>query len=75
MQLAMKCLRLMVGVTKWDRIRNEEICRWVGIEETLAEKVDRRVTIVRARGKDGRGVLAKKGQICCSARSTEERKT
>ena len=33
----------MVGITRWDRIRNEEIRRRAGIEETLAEKVDRRV--------------------------------
>ena len=33
----------MVGVTRWDRIRNEEIRRRAGIGETLAEKVDRRV--------------------------------
>ena len=39
----MKCLRPMVGVTRRDRIRNEEIRRRTGIEETLAEKVDRRV--------------------------------
>ena len=38
-----KCLRPMVGVTRWDRIRNEEIRRRAGIEETLSEKVDRRV--------------------------------
>ena len=39
----MKCLRPMVGVTRWDRIRNEEIRRNAGVEETLAEKVDRRL--------------------------------
>ena len=39
----MKCLRPVVGVTRWDRIRNEDIRRRAGIEETLAEKVDRRV--------------------------------
>ena len=33
----------MVVITRWDRIRNEEIQRRVGIKETLAEKVDRRV--------------------------------
>ena len=33
----------MVGVTRWYRIRNEEIRRRAGIEETLAEKVDRTV--------------------------------
>ena len=37
----MKGLRPMVGVTKWDRIRSEEIRRRAGIEETLAQKVDR----------------------------------
>ena len=39
----MKCLRSMVGVTRWDRLRNEEIGRRADIEESLAEKVDRRV--------------------------------
>ena len=39
----MKCLRPMVGCTRWDRIRNEENRRRAGIEKTLAEKVDRRV--------------------------------
>ena len=39
----MKCLSPMVGVTRWDMIRNEEIQRRAGIEKTLAEKVDRRV--------------------------------
>ena len=33
----------MVGVTRWDRISNEEIQRRAGIEETLAEKIDKRV--------------------------------
>ena len=32
----------MVGVTRWDRIRNNEIRMRACIEETLAEKVDRR---------------------------------
>ena len=39
----MKCLRPMVGVTRWDRVRNDEIRRRAVIEETLAEKVDRRM--------------------------------
>ena len=39
----MKGVRPMVGVTRWDRIRNEEIRRRADIEKTLAEKVDRRV--------------------------------
>ena len=41
-EFEMKCLRPMVGVTIWDRIRNEEIQKRKGIEETLAEKVSRR---------------------------------
>ena len=39
----MKCLRPVIGVTRWDRIRNEEIRRRAGIKETLAEKVERRM--------------------------------
>ena len=39
----MKCLRLLVGVTRWDRIRNEEIRRSAGIEQNLADNVDRSV--------------------------------
>ena len=39
----MKCLRSMVGVTRWDRVRNTEIRRRAGIKETLTDKVDRRV--------------------------------
>ena len=38
----MKCLGPMVGVTRWNRIRNEVIERRAGIQETFAEKVDRR---------------------------------
>ena len=32
-----KCLRPMVGITIWDRFRNEKIQRRAGIEETLRE--------------------------------------
>ena len=39
----LECIRPMVGVKRGDRIRNEQIRRRAGIEETLAEKVDRRV--------------------------------
>ena len=43
--IEMECLRPTQGrgVTKWDRERNNEIRTRVGIEETLAEKMDRRV--------------------------------
>ena len=36
-------MRPMVGVTRCDRVTNDEILKRAGIEETLAEKVDRRV--------------------------------
>ena len=39
----MKCLRPMVGGTRWDRDRNDEIRRKAMIEETFADKVDKRV--------------------------------
>ena len=39
----MMCLRPKVGVTRRDMVRDEEIQRRAGIEETPVEKVDRRV--------------------------------
>ena len=39
----MKFPRFMMGVTRWDKFRNDEIQRRVEIEETFAQKVDRRV--------------------------------
>ena len=39
----MKCLRPMVRCTRRDRVKNEENRRKAGMEETLAEKVNRRV--------------------------------
>ena len=37
------CLRHMVRVTRWDRVKNDELRMSAGIEESLEEKVDRRV--------------------------------
>ena len=39
--LEMSCLRSMCGVTRWDRVRNEEIRRSVGVEASLSDRVDR----------------------------------
>ena len=52
----------MVVVTRWDKIRNEEIRKWASIEETLAEKVDRRVFRCFGHGKEWMGELVKKDQ-------------
>ena len=41
--LEMKCLRSLVGVSRMDRVRNEEV-RWrAGIEKKLASRADQRV--------------------------------
>ena len=41
--LAMKCLRSLVGVSRMDRVRNEEVRRRAGIERELASRADMRV--------------------------------
>ena len=39
----MKCLRSLVGVSRLDRIRNEEVRRRAGIERQLSSRADQRV--------------------------------
>ena len=41
--LEMKCLRSLVGVSRMDRVRNEEVRRRDGIERELASGADQRV--------------------------------
>ena len=41
--LEMKCLRSMVGVSRMDRVRNEEVSRRAGTEMELASGADQRV--------------------------------
>ena len=41
--LEMKCLRSMVGVSRMDGVRNEEVRRRAGIERDLASRVKQRV--------------------------------
>ena len=41
--LEMKCLRSLVGVSRMDRVRNEEVRRRAVIESELASRADRRV--------------------------------
>ncbi|XP_076038213.1 uncharacterized protein LOC143023538 isoform X2 [Oratosquilla oratoria] len=41
--LEMKCLRSMIGVTRLDRVRNEEVRRRTGVERELGDRVDERV--------------------------------
>ena len=52
--LQMKCLRSLVGVSRMDRVRNEEMLRIEGIERELASRADQRVLRwFWASGKDG----------------------
>ena len=39
----MKCLRSMCGVTKLDKIRNEEVRERTGVRNELAVRVDKNV--------------------------------
>ena len=41
--LELKCLRSLVGVSRMDRVRNEDVCRRAGIETELASRADQRV--------------------------------
>ena len=41
--LEMKCLRSLVGVSRMDRVRNEEVRRRGGIKRELASRADQRV--------------------------------
>ena len=41
--MEIKCLRCMCGLNRRDRVRNEEVHRRVRMQETLSERMDRRV--------------------------------
>ena len=41
--LEIKCLRSLVGMSRMDRIKNEEVRRTAGIERELASTADQRV--------------------------------
>ena len=41
--LEMKCLRSLIGVSRMDRVRKEEVRRGAGIERELASRADQRV--------------------------------
>ena len=43
--LEMKCLRSLVGVSRMDRVRNEEVSRRAGIGMELVSRADQRVLI------------------------------
>ena len=47
--LEMKCLRSIVGVSRMDRVRNEEVRRTAGIVRALASRVDQSVEKVWTR--------------------------
>ena len=40
--LEMKCLRSLVGVSRMDKVRNEEVRRRAGIERELVSRADQR---------------------------------
>ena len=42
--LKMKCLRSLVGASRMDRVRNEEVRRRAGIQRELASRADQRVS-------------------------------
>ena len=41
--IEMKCLRSLAGVSRMDRVRNEEVHRRAGIEMELGSRADQRV--------------------------------
>ena len=41
--LEMKCLRSLVGVSRMDRVKNEEVRRRAGIEWALASRANQRI--------------------------------
>ena len=41
--LEMECLRNLVGVSRMDRVWNEEVCRRTGIERELVNRAGQRV--------------------------------
>ena len=49
----MKCLRSLVGGSRLDRVRNEEVRRQDGIERELASRVDQSTEMVWTRGVNG----------------------
>ena len=51
--LEMKCLRSLVGVSRMDRVRNEEVRRRDGIQRELASRADQSIEMVWACGKNG----------------------
>ena len=41
--MEMRCLRSMCGVTRRDRVRNEEVRRRTGVGQELADRAEKRV--------------------------------
>jgi len=41
--MEMRCLRSIVGVSRMDRVRNEEVRRRAGVDRSLSERVDQKV--------------------------------
>ena len=59
--LEMKCLRSLAGVSRMDRVRNQEVSRRAGIERELVSRVDQSIEMVWACGKNRRVPYDQKG--------------
>ena len=51
--LEMKCLRSLVGVSRMERVRNEQVRTRAEIERELASRADQTIEMVWACGKNG----------------------
>ena len=58
--LEMKCLRSLVGVSRMDRVTNEEVCKRAGIERELVSRSES-IEMIWACGKNGRVSYGQKG--------------
>ena len=51
--LVMKCSRSLVGATRMDSVRNEEVHRGAAIEKELESRVDQSIEMVWPCGENG----------------------
>ena len=61
--LEIKCLRSLVGVSRMDRVSNEEVHRRAGIERELVSRADQSIEMVWACVKNGQVLHGQKGPL------------